>query len=170
MRNIKHKIISVLIVMLMACNNLGQESSFEQDLDIELIMSSIQSVEVKPVSEFDLEGNYEILISFGDGISEKQLPQSFKLCGSGEVMVRNKNINRMVFHSITSNPEIKSKYLNELNGVKKKPGGSIGCEISFTKPGEYDSNCDEVCSAESLLGGKTIFCICIYDCSFEISW
>ena len=44
----------------------------------------------------------------------------------------------------------------------------LECEIEFVPPGGTCSLTGETCSAESMLGGETWFCICIGDCTIVV--
>lgn len=161
-------ITCMILINTMNCNNYEFGQSIEQ-YDLKLIKESIEQVEIIPVEESNLDGEYQVLITFNEKISNEELPKAFGVCGlDGEIAYKRSD---RLFALTTNNQKIRNMYKEGLTTSKEKmPGGSIGCSISFTKPGEKDENCGETCSETALLGGETLFCICIYDCEFEFNW
>lgn len=173
------RIISInyplLILFLLISCTYNEAETEEKQYDLELIRNSVEDVQIKPVNELNLDGDYQLLISLNKDLMEEELPSAFKVCLlEGEVIQKS---SRNIYSLTTKNIRLREMYKKEQHQkklsephLKALPGVEFGCEISFSRPGEKDENCnDEECSETSMLGGETLFCVCIYDCSFKIT-
>lgn len=174
----KYKIICstiALVLMVISCTstNSNEEVSLIEPIKLQ---ENLGGVSLSPVDPENLDGKFKISVDFEKIEGSGSLPSGLRLCGVDDspILTRESGV-RLSYSAILDSKIAKSMYLKSISssttGISKaKEKVKIGCSFSFTKPGEYDENCDETCSETSMLGGETIFCICLYDCSFEISF
>lgn len=173
MRKTINNLLAVTFVLcLISCETSELSGDNSKDLiDAATLSEHIKDVIIEPVTE-DLEGDYKISLRFKESLETERMPDVFKLCGFSGVEPLSKSADQsFLYTSITSNERIKKMYvesIDKIDQVSKVKGFEIGCKVSITSPGQYDKNCRQNCSDESLLGGSTWFCVCVYEC--EIGW
>lgn len=178
MKTKKYKILCTsltLVLLIISCTstNSNEEVSL---IEPSTLQQHLGDVSLSPVDPDDLDGNFKVSVDFEKIEGSEVLPEGLRLCGiqGSPLLTRDVGV-KLSYSGVLESKIAKSMYLKSLTsntiGVSKsKEKVKIGCSFSITKPGEYDENCDDTCSETSMLGGETIFCICLYDCSFEISF
>jgi len=164
-------VICLMIVSVVSCDNLANDSVENPLIEAEIFEKNIEGITIEPEDEKNLNGSYNVAINLSKEISGKNLPDHLRFMGMDGVELSQKVSGDNISYSAKiSNSKIRKGYEKRKNAMSSDPEVSIGCSISVTTPGEYDENCEEECSEESLLGGDTWFCVCFYDCEFEITW
>lgn len=126
------------------------------------------------INKDNLDGEYKVTILFNKEISNKRMPDNLIIGGSKKAQILIKSIdNKLVYTGSIKDPRLKDMYVQSLESESpsSKRKVSVGCSVSITSPGEFDSNCGETCPKKtSILGDDTWFCTCVYDCHFEVSF
>lgn len=166
---------SVIIISLISCDSFVNKEEPAQDfIDVQTLEKSVEEISIEPTDPYNLDGSYDISISFDESIRNKKMPDGFVIQGISDAQLIHRNKEENVLFSGTSNSEkIKKMYINSISdNIKSSPdrlqGLSFECNVSFTSPGEYDENCDDTCSETSLFGGSTWFCVCFYECKVDL--
>lgn len=164
-----------LFIIILFINGCVENSNTNNNIDLqnintELFEKNIVDFSITPISINSGVETFEVSVNISEEYPMDKLPDKISICNSnGEVLtLKSTKENGIQYSTILSNDKVKKAY-HDLE-LSKKKGPKIGCSFSVTKPGEFDENCDETCSETSLLGGETIFCVCFYDCSFEIEF
>lgn len=161
-------LLSILILsMLFSCDSTVETSREENRLSA--LEDAVEGVSIKRLSE----NSYELSLSFREDLDGVSMPDSILVNGFDDRNILNKTDNKLIYNSKVKGGNFKKAYEKTIDkntvNSRAKEDVSVGCDVSFTKPGEYDSNCGDTCS-ESLLGADALFCVCAYDCRVEVDF
>jgi hypothetical protein len=152
-------------IFLAACSAVTEDAveSFSE--------KHIQSVQVTPRQAKGADLEYLLEIQLQPDLGDIEVPDGFSILGQPE-----EGGNVTIFDDgqgddVSGNDGIYTGVISQACLPPDTSSGKITkwkCKLGFAKPGESCGNWG-ACPETSILGGKTIFCVCILECEFGSS-